>query len=145
MTTPSSHISDASLPAGLASQVEAADASPAVAEPEAEPTPILCRKPVRAAIYSGFVVLFLAMLAWKYLPGYLDPTFEKHIQDKRVMTGMSRQQVLKAWGSPYTINVSYTKDGTRREEWIFEDWKDAKTVTHRYLYFEEDVLVGGWY
>jgi hypothetical protein len=145
MTTPSSHISDAPLPAGMASADQAAE-GPAPPQPqEAEPTPILCRKPVRAAVYSGFVVLFLAMLAWKYLPGYLDPTFEKHIESKRVMTGMSRQQVLKAWGSPYTINVSYTKDGTRREEWIFEDWKDAKTVTHRYLYFEEDVLVGGWY
>jgi hypothetical protein len=89
--------------------------------------------------------VLLLMLGWRFLPGLLDPTFEKHIQNKQVMVGMSRQQVLKAWGSPYTINVSYTKDGIRREEWIYEDWKDPATVKHRYLYFEEDVLVGGWY
>ncbi len=85
------------------------------------------------------------MLGWRYIPILLDPTFEKHIESKRVMVGMSKDQVLKAWGSPYTINVTYTKDGIRREEWIFEDWKDASNVKHRYLYFEEGVLVGGWY
>jgi hypothetical protein len=75
----------------------------------------------------------------------MDPTFEKHIQSKRVMVGMTKDQVLKAWGSPYTINVSYTDEGIRREEWIFEDWIDASTVKHRYLYFEENALVAGWY
>jgi hypothetical protein len=90
-------------------------------------------------------VLFLAMLAWRFVPAWLDPTFEKHIQNKKVIVGMSREQVLQAWGSPNTIHVSYTKDGTRREEWIFEEWKDAATVKHRYLYFEEGILVSGWY
>jgi hypothetical protein len=107
--------------------------------------PFLCRKPVRIAMYAGFVAFFAVMLAWRFLPGLLDPTFEKHIQNKQVVVGMTREQVLKAWGSPYTINVSHTKDGTRREEWIFEDWKDASTVKHRYLYFEEGILVSGWY
>jgi hypothetical protein len=96
-------------------------------------------------MYAGFVAFFAVMLAWRFLPGLLDPTFEKHIQNKQVVVGMTREQVLKAWGSPYTINVSHTKDGTRREEWIFEDWKDASTVKHRYLYFEEGILVSGWY
>lgn len=109
------------------------------------PKPFLCRRPVRLTIYSILVLILLLMLGWRYLPGYLDPTFEKHIQSKRVIVGMTREQVLKSWGSPYTIHVSYTNDGTRREEWIFEDWKDASTVKHRYLYFEEGVLVGGWY
>ena len=36
-------------------------------------------------------------------------------------------------------------DGLRREEWIFEDWESAAVVKHRYLYFEEGILVGGWY
>jgi len=107
--------------------------------------PFLCRKPVRITIYACFAILFAVMLAWRFLPGLLDPTFEKHIQNKQVMVGMTREQVLKAWGSPYTINVSHTKDGTRREEWIFEDWKDASTIKHRYLYFEEGILVSGWY
>ncbi|MBM4125546.1 MAG: outer membrane protein assembly factor BamE [Nitrospira sp.] len=112
--------------------------------PEPEEKPFLCRKPVRLTIYTGFALLFIAMLAWRFVPGLLDPTFEKHIQSKQVMVGMTKEQVLKAWGSPYTINVSHTKDGIRREEWIYEDWKDASTVKHRYLYFEENTLLGGW-
>ena len=52
---------------------------------------------------------------------------------------------MEAWGSPYQMNVSYTSKGIRREEWIFEDWLDAGTVSHRYLYFEEGKLVGGWH
>jgi hypothetical protein len=143
MVSPTSH-HEQSLP-GNATGSTPAETPPASAEPAAEPKPFLCRKPVRITIYLCFAVLFAAMLTGRYLPGYLDPTFEKHIQSKKVMVGMTRQQVLKAWGSPYTMNVSYTKDGVRREEWIFEDWIDAKTVKHRYLYFEEDALVGGWY
>jgi len=107
--------------------------------------PFLCRRPVRLTIYAFFAVLFLAMLAWRYVPVWLDPTFEKHIAQKRVMVGMNRQQVLQAWGSPYSMNISYTKDGIRREEWIYEDWESASDVRHRYLYFEEGLLVGGWY
>lgn len=119
--------------------------------PEREPPvnqelkPYLCRRPVRLALYAILIGLLLLMLGWRFLPGLLDPTFEKHIQNKQVIVGMSRQQVLKAWGSPYSMNVSYTKDGTRREEWVYEDWVDAATVKHRYLYFEEDELLGGWY
>ena len=110
-----------------------------------EPKPFLCRRPVRLTIYACFVLLFVLMLAWRFLPQLLDPTFEKHIQSKRVMVGMNRQQVLQAWGSPNTINVSHTKDGLRREEWIFEDWESAAIVKHRYLFFEEGILTGGWY
>jgi hypothetical protein len=91
------------------------------------------------------VLILLLMLGWRFVPGLLDPTFQKHIQNKQVIVGMSRQQVLQAWGSPYQTNITHTNDGIRREEWIYEDWKDAANVTHRYLYFEEGVLVGGWY
>ncbi|MBI4401336.1 MAG: hypothetical protein HY581_06885 [Nitrospirae bacterium] len=132
-------------PSGLASTDLSATSRDKPAELCSQSKPFLCRRPVRVAIYAFFALLLLFMLAWRYLPGLLDPTFEKHIQSKRVMVGMTREQVLKAWGSPYTINVSYTKDGIRREEWIFEDWKDASTVKHRYLYFEEGILAGGWY
>ncbi len=110
-----------------------------------EPKPFLCRRPVRLTIYACFALFFVWMLAWRFVPQLLDPTFEKHIQSKRVMVGMTREQVLQAWGSPNTINVSHTKDGIRREEWIFEDWESAAIVKHRYLYFEEGNLVGGWY
>ncbi|RMH07995.1 MAG: hypothetical protein D6704_04030 [Nitrospirae bacterium] len=108
------------------------------------PQPFLCRRPVRVAFYTGFVLFGLFMLAWGYLPRLLDPTFEQHIQDHRVVVGMTRAQALEAWGSPYQMNVSYTDRGVRREEWIYEDWIDAGTVKHRYLYFEEGILVGGW-
>lgn len=108
-------------------------------------TPFLCRRPVRLTIYALFAIFFLSMLAFRFLPRLLDPTFEKHIARGEVMVGMTKQQVLAAWGSPYTINVTYTKDGIRREEWIFEDWISSSQIKHRYLYFEEDALEGGWY
>jgi hypothetical protein len=107
--------------------------------------PFLCRRSVRLTIYALLAVILLLMLAWRYIPGWLDPTFEKHIAEKRVIVGMTRQQVLKAWGSPYTMNVTHTNDGIRREEWIYEDWESTSVVKHRYLYFEEGTLIGGWY
>lgn len=141
---PTLQTKEPALPDGLTMTASTPSQEPVIG-PEPSPTPLLCRRPVRLTIYGLFVALFLLMLAWRFVPAMLDPTFEKHIQEKRVIVGMTREQVLKAWGSPYTINVSYTNDGTRREEWIFEDWKDASTVKHRYLYFEEGILVGGWY
>ena len=74
-----------------------------------------------------------------------DPDFRKHIEQHRVMVGMSKEQVLQAWGGPQTINTTFTKDGIRQEEWIFEDWESTSVVRHRYLYFEEGILKGGWY
>ena len=118
---------------------------PAPPDATSAETSFLRQKPVRVAVYSFFVLFLLGMLAFRFLPRLLDPTFEKHIARGEVMVGMTRQQVLEAWGSPYTINVTYTKDGIRREEWIFEDWISSSQVKHRYLYFEEDTLEGGWY
>ncbi|MDT7043952.1 hypothetical protein [Candidatus Nitronereus thalassa] len=107
--------------------------------------PFICRKPVRITIYSLLAAFALFMIAWGFLPSFLDPTFEQHIQDKEVVAGMTRDQAIAAWGSPYQMNVTYTDRGIRREEWVYEDWIDAGSVRHRYLYFEEGVLVGGWY
>jgi hypothetical protein len=112
---------------------------------DSDPKPFLCRRPVRIIIYTGLGLFLAAMIAMRYLPVLLDPTFEKHIAEHRVIVGMSREQVLQAWGSPNTMNVSFTDDGLRREEWIFEDWESPAVVTHRYLYFEEGNLVGGWF
>lgn len=133
---------DAPLAADLTPAAPAPDAQPQAPSP---PKPFLCRPRVRLTLYAIFALLFAAMLAWRYAPILLDPTFEKHIRDKRVVVGMTREQVLQAWGGPYTINVSYTKDGLRREEWIYEDWRSPSDVSHRYLYFEEGVLIAGWY
>jgi len=112
---------------------------------ESSTTPWICRRPVRLAIYGFLVAFALWILGWGVVPRLLDPKFEQHIQDKSVMAGMSRDQVMDAWGSPYQMNVSYTEKGIRREEWIYEDWLDSSTIKHRYLYFEEGKLIGGWY
>ena len=106
--------------------------------------PFPCRRPVRMTLYTLLGAFAVFMLAWGFLPGLLDPTFERHIQDKNVIVGMTREQAIEAWGSPYQMNITYTDRGVRREEWVYEDWIDAGSVKHRYLYFEEGVLVGGW-
>ena len=106
--------------------------------------PFPCRRPVRITLYVLLGAFAVFMLAWGFLPGFLDPTFERHIQDKDVIVGMTREQAIQAWGSPYQMNVTYTDRGVRREEWVYEDWIEAGAVKHRYLYFEEGVLVGGW-
>ncbi len=102
------------------------------------------RRSVRVTLYVLLGAFAVFMLAWGLLPGFLDPTFENHIEDKDVIVGMSREQAIEAWGSPYQMNVTYTDRGVRREEWVYEDWIEAGSVKHRYLYFEEGVLVGGW-
>ena len=134
-----------------ATLLEKSETAEATLNPEAphsqEPRklPFLCRRPVRIVLYA-FLTLFVAfMVAWGVVPALLDPTFEQHIQDKEVMVGMTRDQAIEAWGSPYQMNVTYTDRGIRREEWIYEDWITSGTVRHRYLYFEEGKLVGGWY
>jgi hypothetical protein len=108
--------------------------------------PYLRRRPVRLILYAVLASIFLVMLAWRFAPVFkYGGQFEQAIAQKRVVVGMTRQQVLQSWGSPYTIDVSYTDSGVRRETWVFEDWIDSATVKHRYLYFEENSLVGGWY
>lgn len=119
--------------------------SPTVPHPDAEDQSFIRRRSVRAIIYSGLGVFFVLMVVWPVVTHLRDPDFQQHIAQHRVMVGMSKEQVLQAWGGPQTINTSFTKDGLRREEWIFEDWQSPSVVKHRYLYFEEGVLVGGWY
>lgn len=102
------------------------------------------RRFVRITLYVFLGAFAVFMLAWGFLPGLLDPTFERHIEDKDVIVGMTREQAIEAWGSPYQMNITYTDRGVRREEWVYEDWIEAGSVKHRYLYFEEGVLVGGW-
>jgi len=124
----------------LESETEAGSAP----TPQNSTLPFLCRKPVRITLYSLLGAFALFMILWGFLPAFLDPTFEQHIEDKEVIAGMTRVQAMKAWGSPYQMNVTYTDRGLRREEWVYEDWIDAGSVQHRYLYFEEGILVGGW-
>ncbi|HEY6086070.1 MAG TPA: hypothetical protein VIU63_11800 [Nitrospira sp.] len=116
-----------------------------LAAENAEPVSFIRQPRVRILIYTGLALFVLAMVVWPLIVQLRDPDFQKHIVDHRVMVGMSKEQVLQAWGGPQTINTTFTKDGIRQEEWIFEDWESAAIVKHRYLYFEEGILVGGWY
>jgi hypothetical protein len=108
-------------------------------------TPFIRRRPVRIMIYAGLGLFVLLMVVWPLIAHLRDPNFQQHIDSHRVMVGMSKEQVLQAWGGPQTINTTFTKEGIRREEWIFEDWESAAIVKHRYLYFEEGSLIGGWF
>ena len=103
------------------------------------------RRPVRMIIYAGLIACVIFMIIVPLVAKLRDPNFEKHIAEHRVMVGMSKEQVLQSWGGPQTINTSFTKEGIRHEEWIFEDWESAAVVKHRYLYFEEGTLIGGWF
>ena len=112
--------------------------------PSEEPS-FIRRRPVRIIIYIGLVLFALMAVLWPMITQLRDPDFHQHIEQHRVMVGMSKEQVLQSWGGPQTINTTFTKDGIRQEEWIFEDWESSAVVRHRYLYFEEGILMGGWY
>lgn len=112
--------------------------------PEADGS-FIRQKPVRLTIYAGLILFTASMIFWPLIAQMRDPSFQKHIAEHRVMVGMSKDQVLRAWGGPQTINTSFTDEGIRREEWIFEDWESPSVVKHSYLYFEEGTLVGGWF
>ena len=121
---------------------ESMNASPPDLE---EPTPFIRRRSVRVIIYAGLGLFVLIMVIWPLIAQLKDPGFQNHIAEHRVIVGMSKEQVLEAWGGPQTINTTFTQEGIRREEWIFEDWESAAVVKHRYLYFEEGNLIGGWF
>ncbi len=85
-------------------------------------TSFIRRRPVRIIIYTGLVLFALMAVVWPMIVQLGDPDFRKHIEQHRVMVGMSKEQVLQAWGGPQTIDAAtFTKDGIRQEEWIFED------------------------
>jgi len=110
-----------------------------------QPVSFIRQKPVRLVIYAGLILFLILIVIWPLITQLRDPSFEKHIVEHRVMVGMSKEQVLQAWGGPQTINTTFTDDGIRQEEWIFEDWESTSVVKHRYLYFEEGTLIGGWF
>jgi hypothetical protein len=99
--------------------------------PKVESTSFIRQRPVRIIIYAFLALFGVSLIAFRFVPGWLDPDFSKHIESHRVMVGMDRKQVLEAWGSPNTMNVTHTSDGLRREEWIFEDWVSPAVVKHR--------------
>ncbi len=139
------HTEPASLTSELGATTHSSNTKQDSKQPDlTQPKPWILRPWVRATIYLFLALFLLGMLSWGIVPRLLDPTFEKHIQNKEVIVGMTREQVMEAWGSPYQTNISHTSEGIRREKWIYEDWVSAGEVKHRYLYFEEGILVGGW-
>ncbi|HSA85163.1 MAG TPA: hypothetical protein VLE46_03205 [Nitrospira sp.] len=121
------------------------DLQPSSSKAQPDETSFIRRRPVRIIIYAGLLLFVLMAVVWPMIVQLGDPDFQKHIEQHRVMVGMSKEQVLQSWGGPQTINTAFTKDGIRQEEWIFEDWESPAVVRHRYLYFEEGILKGGWY
>jgi hypothetical protein len=118
---------------------------PSSSKAQPDETSFIRRRPVRIIIYAGLLLFVLMAVVWPMIVQLGDPDFQKHIEQHRVMVGMTKEQVLQSWGGPQTINTTFTKDGIRQEEWIFEDWESSAVVRHRYLYFEEGILKGGWY
>ncbi|HEY5931815.1 MAG TPA: hypothetical protein VIT63_02810, partial [Nitrospira sp.] len=116
------------------------DLHPASPESQPEEPSFIRRRPVRIIIYAGLALFVLMMMVWPMIVQLGDQDFQKHIEQHRVMVGMTKEQVLQSWGGPQTINTTFTKDGIRQEEWIFEDWESSAVVRHRYLYFEEGIL-----
>ncbi|MDH4087066.1 MAG: hypothetical protein OEV27_12050 [Nitrospira sp.] len=121
------------------------ESQPLALDPNTEEPSFIRRRPVRVIIYVGLALFVLMVVVWPLVVQLSDPDFQKHIEQHRVLVGMTKEQVLKSWGGPQTINTTFTKDGIRQEEWIFEDWESSAIVRHRYLYFEEGTLMGGWY
>ncbi len=121
------------------------DLQPSSLESQPDETSFIRRRSVRIIIYAGLAVFVLMAVVWPMIVQLDDPDFQKHIEQHRVMVGMTKEQVLQSWGGPQTINTTFTKDGIRQEEWIFEDWESSADIRHRYLYFEEGILMGGWY
>jgi hypothetical protein len=121
------------------------ESEPLTLHPQPDEPSFIRRRSVRMIIYVGLGLFVFMAVIWPLIAQVRDPDFQKHIEQHRVMVGMSKEQVLQSWGGPQTINTTFTKDGIRQEEWIFEDWENAAAVHHRYLYFEEGILQGGWY
>ena len=89
---------------------ESMNASPTDLE---TPVPFIRRRSVRLIIYAGLGLFVLLMVIWPLIEQLKDPDFQKHIAEHRVMVGMSKEQVLEAWGGPQTINTTFTKEGIR--------------------------------
>src|SRR5262249_53230697 len=121
------------------------DPQPPSAAPSLDEPSFIRRRPVRITIYAGLGLFAVMAIIFPLIAQLRDPEFQQHVEQHRVIVGMTKDQVLKSWGGPQTINTSFTNDGVRREEWIFEDWQSPSVVRHRYLYFEEGVLMGGWF
>ena len=56
------------------------------------------------------------------------------IGEKKIFIGMTKDQVVAAWGKPYKINTTTGSYGTH-EQWVMHD-----SINSSYIYFENDIL-----
>jgi len=68
-----------------------------------EPVSFIRQRPVRLTIYAGLILFLAVTVIWPLIAQLRDPNFKKHIAEHRVMVGMSKQQVLQAWGGPFRL------------------------------------------
>jgi len=66
----------------------------------------------------------------------IDERIKKAIKNRRVVTGMSKEDVIKSWGQPRDINRTVTS-GCVHEQWCYRDVLEG---TDRYVYFENGVV-----
>lgn len=73
------------------------ESQPLPFDPNAEEPSFIRRRPVRIIIYVGLALFLLMAVIWPMIVQLGDPKFEKHIEQHRVMVGMSKEQVLQSW------------------------------------------------
>src|SRR5207245_10818814 len=94
-------------------------------------TPYPCRPAVRVVLSVVLGLILVGMLTWRFLTYYKYSTMEEAVAQKRDVVGMNRGQVLKSWGAPYKIDVTYTDTSVRCELWVSAVRIDSATVQHR--------------
>lgn len=68
----------------------------------------------------------------------LPENIENAVAEHKIMLGMTKEQVIMAWGEPDDINKTVTTKGTR-EQWVYGDWSHSKP---KFLYFDNGILTG---
>lgn len=56
------------------------------------------------------------------------------VAGRKIFIGMTKEQVIAAWGRPYKINTTLTSN-VRHEQWVMSDSLDSS-----YLYFDDEIL-----
>ena len=65
----------------------------------------------------------------------IDESIKKAIKNRRVVTGMSKEDVIKSWGQPHDITRTVTSSCVH-EEWCYGDLLKG---TGRYVYFKKRI------
>lgn len=68
----------------------------------------------------------------------LPENIENAVAEHKIILGMTKEQVIMAWGEPDDTNRTVNAQGTR-EQWIYGDWSRSKPT---FLYFNNGILTG---